>query len=70
MVKVNQTKFDVDAATLPYQELVVAAYDKWQGANGTSKIRLAALVSIALKNYRPFSNYPSWDSSDVFNAIH
>ncbi|MGV2887564.1 hypothetical protein [Paenibacillus taichungensis] len=67
--KDDQPKFDVDAATIPYRDLVVTAYDKWRAVGNKSKIRLAAAISIALKDYRPFVNYPSWDSSDVFNAV-
>lgn len=67
--EVDQPKFDVDVMTTPYRDLVIAAYDMWQTTGSKSKDRLAETVSIALTEYNPFKDYPSWVSYDVFYAI-
>jgi hypothetical protein len=62
--------FAIDAATMPYRSLVEGAWGDWVKSEGISKDTLAALVSVVLKDYRPFAQYPTeWDSDDVFNAL-
>lgn len=65
----EQPEFDVDHMVTAYQHLVKQAYGRWLLDGNKSKIRLAADISIALKNYNPFAQYPSWHQDDVFNAI-
>jgi hypothetical protein len=67
----NRTpRFDVDAATTSYRCLVERAWGDWVKSEGSYRHTLAAFVSVALKDYRPFAQYPTkWDSHDVFNAV-
>lgn len=66
----GEPQFDIDGASVPYRHLVKEGYQQWLSSFGDSQHRLAALVSIALKGYIPFSQYPSWNSFDVQNALY
>lgn len=63
-------KFDVDSATIPYRIFVESAYKEWVSGNVNDKNLLAKMVSDSIeKNYKPFSSYPKYNSSDVFNSL-